>query len=132
MAYFHRRGRLTACREGLVRRRLEDLRWRVPDDLPTTAIGRAVIEMLGQATRDDRSGTASPEVDLVVRPGTGRFVGSAECRLLVTADVSPKIARQADVVIDLADRQRGHAAASNGAETDIPEESLRSRIEAAI
>ncbi len=86
VAYFARRGRLTACREGLVRRPLGDLAWRLPVDLRASGIGRAVAAAIGPQAVPGRDATrvAGPaEVDLVVRPGAGRFRGDAECRLLV-------------------------------------------------
>jgi GT2 family glycosyltransferase len=107
VAYFGRRGRLTVCREGLVRRSLADLAWRLPDDLVTTAAGRAVADAIGAGSRARAAGADGRpvEVDLVVRPGSGGFRGPADCRLLVaTGDVprTDRAARLADVVIDAA------------------------------
>lgn len=98
VAYFSRRGRLTACREGLVRRRLVELRWRLPDDLRATDAGRAVAAILGpEACRRAASVDAGmTEVDLIVRPGTATFRGRADCRLLVTAAGWPRPDRRAD------------------------------------
>ena len=118
VAYFHRRGRLTVCREGLVRRPLEDLRWRLPADLGATELGRGLRDLLGEASRQGQPADVVPEIDLVVRPGTGRFVGPAECRMLVTAEPTP-IARQADVVVEVASEM-----AAGG--------SLRPRLDAAV
>lgn len=104
VAYFSRRGRLTACREGLERRGLGDLAWRLPDDLTTSDVGRAVAEILGPGSwaRAAAADSATPEVDLVVRPGTSGFRGPAECRLLVAAAEWPRSRRDvqmADVVL---------------------------------
>lgn len=121
VAYFHRRGRLTVCREGLVRRPLEGLRWRLPDDLETTRLGRAMLELLGESFRHERSRDDRPEIDLVVRPGTGRFEGPSDCRMLVAAEPAARIAGQADVVVE----------APSGSDASL-EASLRSRIDAAV
>jgi glycosyltransferase involved in cell wall biosynthesis len=104
VAYFSRRGRLTACREGLVRRGLGDLAWRLPDDLPFSAVGRAVAEIFGPEARARAAAAESgtTEVDLVVRPGTARFRGSADCRLLVASAEWPRSRRDvqmADAVL---------------------------------
>lgn len=104
VAYFARRGRLTACRRGLVTRALEELAWRLPGDLEATAAGRLVAEALGAAPRAARAGsTAPPEVDLVVRPGTAEFRGPADCRLLAAAAGWPRPPRAAaaDVILDV-------------------------------
>lgn len=79
--YFHRRGRLTACRDGLCPRPARAIRWGLPDDLAATPLGRAIDRLLHDAPR------AGPgedcEIDLVIRPGRARFARKAECRLLV-------------------------------------------------
>lgn len=79
--YFQRRGRLTACRDGLVHRPARTIRWGLPDDLAATRLGRTIDGMLQDAPR------AGPgedcEIDLVIRPGRSRFARKAECRLLV-------------------------------------------------
>jgi glycosyltransferase involved in cell wall biosynthesis len=102
VAYFKRRGRLTACREGLVRRELSDLAWRVPADLLETRLGRSVAEAIGVDLACPRSAPACTEVDLVVRPGSGGFHGPADCRLLVTAaDARRPGADRADRMADV-------------------------------
>jgi glycosyltransferase involved in cell wall biosynthesis len=98
VAYLHRRGRLTVCRHGLVRRDLRDLGWRLPSADEASPLARAVREAVGAAPAVER-----PEVDVVVRPGSDRFGRRAECRMLVTVESGTSIARQADVVIDVAD-----------------------------
>ena len=102
----------------LVHRGLGDLGWRLPaaDDL--TPLARAVREAIGP-TRP----SAKPEVDLVVRPGSGRFGSRAECRLLVTSEPATSIAGQADVVIDVADDVRAGV---------LDPEAIRTRIDAAV
>jgi len=121
VAYFSRRGRLTACREGLVHRPLHDLAWRLPEDLRATATGRAVAAILGPETfrRDASLAAGTTEVDLIVRPGTAVFRGPADCRLLVTAPDwtrSGRIADAADVVLA----------------ADEDDQSLAARLEAAL
>jgi hypothetical protein len=117
VAYFTRRGRLTACREGLVRRELSDLAWRVPADLLGTRLGRTVAAAIGidgvhdRDAAGPRTAPACTEVDLVVRPGSGAFRGPAECRLLVTAadarrPETDRAERMADVrLVDAPDDQ---------------------------
>jgi glycosyltransferase involved in cell wall biosynthesis len=116
VAYFLRRGRLTACRQGLASRPLDRLRWRLPEDVQATASGRAIVAAVGEAgepcltvSPDEAS---LPEIDLVIRPGRGRFqkrrcsrpaIGP-ECRLLVVegpAAVGRHLEREADVVLKI-------------------------------
>ena len=79
--YFERRGRLTACRRGLVARPAAAITWGLPADLMTTRLGRSIATQLAGAS------IAAPgepcEIDLVIRPGTARFTRAAECRLAV-------------------------------------------------
>ena len=84
VGYFLRRGRLTACRRGLVDRPARTLRWGLPADLATTEVGRGVDQLLGNAPRSESG--APCEIDLVVRPGVGKFARPAECRLLLVTD----------------------------------------------
>ncbi|MFM7107693.1 MAG: hypothetical protein ACKOZU_03690, partial [Planctomycetaceae bacterium] len=65
--------------------------------------GRAVSTAIGAAGVRGCCAPAAPvEVDLVVRPGAGRFRGAAECRLLV-ADPAWRPARQGGDGIRAAD-----------------------------
>ena len=81
--YFERRGRLTACRQGLVPRPAAAITWGLPADLMDTPHGRSVARQLAGAT------IAAPgepcEIDLVIRPGRGRFTREAECRMALVA-----------------------------------------------
>jgi glycosyltransferase involved in cell wall biosynthesis len=103
-AYFTRRGRLTACRDGLHRRAAPSLTWGLPDDCAATPLGRAVAALLAGVPQAPPG--AACEIDVVVRPGTGRFRRPAECRLVVLATepglpqpaVEPGLARRADRV----------------------------------
>ena len=97
VAYFERRGRLTACRRGLVERPASDLRWGLPDDLAATPLGRAVDRLLAGCPR--AAAREACEIEVVVRPGSGRFCRAAECRLLLIADAAraePALRRRAD------------------------------------
>ena len=99
VAYFGRRGRLTACRRGLVARPAERLRWGLPDDLAATPLGRMAAGLLAGCERPPPQ--AACEVELVVRPGSGTFHREAECRLLLIADAShaeAAVRRRADHV----------------------------------
>ena len=97
VAYFERRGRLTACRRGLVERPAASLHWGLPDDLAATPLGRTVARLL---TGCPRAAAQEPcEIELVVRPGGGIFHREAECRLLIIADAAraePTVRQRAD------------------------------------
>ena len=97
VAYFERRGRLTACRRGLVERPAASLHWGLPDDLAATPLGRTVARLL---TGCPRAAAHEPcEIELVVRPGGGIFHREAECRLLIIADAAraePTVRQRAD------------------------------------
>jgi glycosyltransferase involved in cell wall biosynthesis len=113
--YFLRRGRLSCCRRGLVDRPAAAVRWGLPADVDDTPTGRNLLRLLrgsGQQPADaagERDAVAAPrgfatgqddcEIDVVLRPGSGRFARRAECRLLiVTAGdrAEPAIRRRAD------------------------------------
>jgi glycosyltransferase involved in cell wall biosynthesis len=116
--YFLRKGRLTRCREGFTKRSPHDLGWQLPEDLPHTATGRALATLLHNATscgdREPRLRAGgetgrSPEIDVVIRPGTSQFRPRAtkgrrrgpECRLLLiegSAEASKSLQKSADVV----------------------------------
>ena len=98
--YFLRRGRLTRCRRGLVDRAANDLLWGLPTDASDTPLGRGLLALLANAPR---AADAAPcEVDVVLRPGRGRFTRRAECRMLIvngpngTAETS--LRRRADQI----------------------------------
>ena len=97
VGYFLRRGRLTACRRGLVARPARTVRWGLPADLAATELGHTVDRLLGDAPR---SGPGEPcEIDVVVRPGGGDFARPAECRLLLVTDngrTEARLRRRAD------------------------------------
>jgi GT2 family glycosyltransferase len=86
VAYFERRGRLTACRHGLIERPAASLRWGLPDDLLATPLGRAAARLLAGSPR---AAAHEPcEIELVVRPGRAVFHREAECRLLIIQDAA--------------------------------------------
>lgn len=82
--YFERRGRLTACRHGLVPRPAAAITWGLPADIRATPLGRAVAAHLAGAVVVAPG--APCEIDLIVSPGGTTFTRPAECRLaIVTA-----------------------------------------------
>jgi GT2 family glycosyltransferase len=99
VAYFGRRGRLTACRHGIEERPPRTVTWGLPGDVHATEGGRAVARLLADCP------LVAPrqpcEIDIVCRPGTATFSRPADCRLLLVenaADVEPAIRRRADRV----------------------------------
>ena len=98
--YFERRGRLTACRLGLVARPAAAMTWGLPADLMTTPLGRSIARHLAGATV---AAEGKPcEIELVVRPGMGRFTRQSECRLALVAPHQPaegNLAREADTIV---------------------------------
>jgi len=100
VAYFSRRGRLTACRAGLGRRGREHVVWGEPVDLYATPLGRCVARQLAVAPRAAPGGRC--EVDLVVHPSPCGFTRPAECRLLlVPRGLAPprSLAARADQIV---------------------------------
>jgi len=104
VGYFLRRGRLTACRLGLVERTTRDIAWGLPPDLRASPLGRRIDDMLIDG---GRVGPSKPcEVDLVLRPGTATFRRPAECRLLIAvgnAPIEASLRRRADRIVALQD-----------------------------
>ena len=100
VAYFSRRGRLTACRAGLGRRGREHVVWGEPVDLGATPLGRCVARQLAAAPRAAPGGRC--EIDLVVYPSPCGFSRPAECRLLlVPRGLAPprSLAARADQIV---------------------------------
>jgi len=98
--YFLRRGRLKRCRHGLLDRAARDVTWGLPIDAADTPLGREVLALLADAPRAAAGGPC--EVEIVLRPGRGRFDRRAECRLLLTeGDAEASIRRRADQVHEL-------------------------------
>jgi len=115
VAYFARRGRLSACRHGLVERPASEVVWGVPADAAETPLGRELLRQLAGAPRS-AAGEAC-EIDVVIRPGSGTFTRPTECRLaLLAGDVAaePALAAAADQSLHAADAA-GVAAALDAA-----------------
>ena len=99
--YLHRPGRLARCRNGLVKRKIEDLTFRT--------VGRPVrpvqaVHVLGERLMN--SATHSAEVEIVILPGAGTFSGRADCNVLVVLEGCARAARLARAAhILLADRE---------------------------
>ena len=102
--YFLRRGRLKRCRHGLLKRSTHDLTWGLPADAAETPLGRDVLTLLADAPQ---AATGEPcEVEIVLRPGRGRFERKAECRLLliegdIEGDAEASLRRRADQIHEL-------------------------------
>ena len=102
VGYFSRRGRLTACRRGLVPRPSAALTWGLPGDLVATPLGRTIAEQLAGATLAPAG--AACEVDVIIRPGTAGFTRRAECRLALVAEgylPDGQLVREADRVVSV-------------------------------
>lgn len=112
VAYFSRRGRLSACRQGLAPRPATAILWGLPTDVEATPLGRRVAALLATAPQAP-PGTGC-EIEIVVRPGRGRFHRAAECRLLVSAagaTIEPGLRAAADhVAVAETDRETSLAA----------------------
>jgi glycosyltransferase involved in cell wall biosynthesis len=97
VAYLNRQGALARCCNGLVKRRLEDVRLRVVGEPPT-----ALVHLIPPAKLAALSTERSPEIEVVFSPGSGKFSGNAECNLLVVLEDSSesrRLARQAHVLV---------------------------------
>jgi hypothetical protein len=98
--YFLRRGRLKRCRHGLLDRAAHDVLWGLPADATDTPLGCEVLALLADAPQ------AAPdepcEVEIVLRPGRGRFERKAECRLLlIEGEAEHSLRRHADQIHEL-------------------------------
>ncbi len=102
--YFMRRGRLTRCRNGMFKRRVEDLSFRVTG---AAEAATQVIELLQKngvrlKETDSTSASAASEVEVLTVPGGERFESSSEFRLLVVWDRSQpsrKLMDQANLIV---------------------------------
>jgi glycosyltransferase involved in cell wall biosynthesis len=102
--YLLRKGRLTRCRNGLVKRPLTDLHVRVvgepaePQSVARLLAGR--IAEPGSEARVERSDP--PEVEILFLPGRGKFSGQAQTNVLVALEDSTgaaRLARRAHVLV---------------------------------
>ena len=101
--YLRRKGVLTCCRNGLVKRNVEDIRLRVMGSPPPPTLRRLILANSTHASHE-----APPEIEVVFHPGSGKFSGKAECNILVALDDSPlprHLARRAHVVVSDDDLQ---------------------------
>ena len=108
--YLLRRGRLTRCRNGLEKRKLEDLAIQV---VGQTSRPQAVAQLLGG--RFGSASAARPEVEILFLPGEGRFSGRAECNVLVALEpeaANSRLTRDADLTIAAPDTDRIDRAAN--------------------
>lgn len=98
---FRRRFRLTRCVDGLVTRRMEDLRIRVRNASDHRSAVAEAFPFLGEpATAGERA-----DVECLFLPGSEGFTGEADCRVLVLADrvARPPLDRADVLVTDLDD-----------------------------
>ena len=97
--YFLRRGRLTACRRGLMERPTRSVVWGLPADAAATSLGQTLLHLL--ATPPHAAAQTPCEIDVVIRPGQSGFHRPAECRLLLIeqgAPVEASLRRRADQI----------------------------------
>ena len=100
VAYFSRRGRLTACRAGLRPRHRADILWGLPADLGATPLGRTVAAALADAP--GAAPGAACEIEIVLWPTAVGFSRPSECRLLlVPRGLTPphRLASRADRIV---------------------------------
>ncbi len=88
--YLNRPGSLIRCRNGLVKRSLNDLRWRVVGAPVAGTPDWLSANHPAAATEADPA-----EIEILVAPGSGTFSGQADCNILVALQQSPTISRQA-------------------------------------
>jgi len=108
--YLTRKGRLTRCRNGLVKRSWNELDIRiVGHPAATNEVASAIAGRIGNSNNAKREDP--PEVEILFAPGQGKFSGRAECNILVALhrlDKSQQIVADADVVVSperIANRQ---------------------------
>jgi len=89
--HLRRKGKLIRCRNGLVKRTLQDIAVNIvgqaqrPRDVEQMVAGRIM----------PARGSSRPEVEILFLPGEGRFSGTADCNVLVALENSPEVARRA-------------------------------------
>jgi GT2 family glycosyltransferase len=113
VSYFSRPGRLTACREGLVRRANASIAWGLPADVAATPLGRQLASLLATATIV--APAAACEIDIAVALAAVGFTRPAECRLLlVPAGTKPRarLAKEADRILTIDPADPGTLAAA--------------------
>jgi hypothetical protein len=98
VAYLKRRGVLIRCRNGLIKRTVEDLHLRVVGCPPPTTLAR----LIRASSRQDEAQPSAPEVEIVFSPGAGKFSGLAQCNMLVALEdtsAARRLARRAHIVV---------------------------------
>ena len=96
--YLLRKARLIRCRNGLVKRPLEDLIVRLAGEPADPR--KAAALLAGRGLRPQE--TSRPEVEILILPGAGRFSGRAQYNVLVAFDeqaAHSRAAREADVLV---------------------------------
>ena len=99
VAYLNRKGVLTRCRNGLVKRALEDIRLHVVGNPPPAKLARPLAVL--QSTNDPTV-KEPPEVEILFQPSPEKFSGKAQCNVLVVLDERPidkRLLRRADIVV---------------------------------
>ena len=94
------------CRNGLVKRRIEDLHLRVVGCPPPTTLARLIPSPSVAAQK------APPEVEVVFSPGAAKFSGEAECNVLVALEDTPsarRLARRAHIIVAETEMPAPHA-----------------------
>lgn len=98
VAYLRRAARLTRCRNGLVKRGIDDVRVSVEG---ATGDATPLNGLLPPEVRPNGK-DKDPEVEVLVLPGDGRFGRTADARLLVVLDhcnEARRLAREAHLVL---------------------------------
>jgi hypothetical protein len=89
--YLLRSGRLTRCRNGLVKRATTDLAIRlVGERAASPGVQQLIRQHLPPVSNSEYA-----EVEILVVPGGGRFSGRADCNILIALGDSPRITRMA-------------------------------------
>lgn len=99
VAYLRRAARLTRCRNGLVKRGIDDVRVTVASSAEQSV---PLHRLLPPEVEPGALEGANPEVELLVLPGDGSFETNADARLLVVLDQcrqARKLAREAHLVL---------------------------------
>ena len=96
VAYLRRAARLTRCRNGLVKRGIDDVRVSVANGADH------LTPVAGLLPPEVEPNGLDPEVEVLVLPGDGNFRGGSDARLLVILDEcsqARKLARKAHLVL---------------------------------
>ena len=100
VAYLKRAIRLTSCLQGRAARRPQDLTVQVSGQAADKAALRRLVATHGWKLAT--AGQARADLELVCRPGNGRFSGKSDCRVLAVLDEAGATrldTRQADLLL---------------------------------